>query len=290
MKGLRIGMTTPGATSDLFMRYLFQSNGFDPDHDLEIVPLGGVSTQVAGVQGGRVDGCSCLPPVDVLLNHQGLTVNVLKQEEDIPQLTGVTYGVLYGLASYNKAHPDVALAMARAITRATLLIARDPEAAKHATRPFLKEMDQATFAEAWARTCRRFPRMPTSPKRASTRSWPSRRQCCRRRPPVAYDDGGRCVVRAQGKAGTHALSDEPLIEYRDVGRRFVTRAGAVTACEQVNLTVRQGEFLAVVGPSGCGKSTLLNMAAGLMAPTWGRCSIAGAGAWSEHRCRLPDAA
>lgn len=66
------------------------------------------------------------------------------------------------------------------------------------------------------------------------------------------------------------MSDEPLIEYRDVGRRFLSRTGAVTACEQVNLTVRQGEFVAVVGPSGCGKSTLLNMAAGLLAPTTGQ--------------------
>jgi NitT/TauT family transport system ATP-binding protein len=72
------------------------------------------------------------------------------------------------------------------------------------------------------------------------------------------------------------LSDEPLIEYRDVGRRFVSRAGAVTACEKVNLTVRQGEFLAVVGPSGCGKSTLLNMAAGLLAPTSGQVFYRGA--------------
>jgi len=66
------------------------------------------------------------------------------------------------------------------------------------------------------------------------------------------------------------LSDAPLIEYRDVARRFVTRRGAVLACEHVNLTVHEGEFLAIVGPSGCGKSTLLNMAAGLLAPTSGR--------------------
>jgi NitT/TauT family transport system ATP-binding protein len=72
------------------------------------------------------------------------------------------------------------------------------------------------------------------------------------------------------------LNGEPLIEYRDVGRRFLSRAGAVTACEQVNLTVRQGEFLAVVGPSGCGKSTLLNMAAGLLAPTVGQVFYRGA--------------
>jgi NitT/TauT family transport system ATP-binding protein len=65
------------------------------------------------------------------------------------------------------------------------------------------------------------------------------------------------------------VTDEPLIEYRDVTRRFLSRAGAVTACEHVDLTVRRGEFLAIVGPSGCGKSTLLNMAAGLLRPSAG---------------------
>ena len=44
---------------------------------------------------------------------------------------------LYGLDSYNKAHPDIANAMGRAIARATLLIAHDPDAAKqcHASFP-----------------------------------------------------------------------------------------------------------------------------------------------------------
>lgn len=160
MKGLRIGITTPGATSDLFMRYLFRNAGMDPDHDLEIVPLGGVSSQVAAIQAGRVDGCSCLPPVDVLTNHMGLTVDVIDRLKDIPQLSGVTYGTLYGLASYNKEHPDVVNAMARAVTRATLLIAPDPAEAKRATRPFLKELDDATFDAAWSTY---LPAFPTSP-------------------------------------------------------------------------------------------------------------------------------
>lgn len=160
MKGLRIGITTPGATSDLFMRFLFRNVGMDPDHDLEIVPLGGVSNQVAAIRGGRVDGCSCLPPVDVLTYREGLTVDVIDRLKDIPQLAGVSYGTLYGLASYNKAHPDVANAMARAITRATLLIAHDPDAAKRATRPFLKEMDDGTYDAAWQTY---LPAFPTSP-------------------------------------------------------------------------------------------------------------------------------
>lgn len=48
------------------------------------------------------------------------------------------------------------------------------------------------------------------------------------------------------------------------------------ACEHVDLTVHQGEFLAIVGPSGCGKSTLLNMAAGLLRPSAGSVFYDGA--------------
>jgi NitT/TauT family transport system substrate-binding protein len=157
MKGLRIGMTTPGATSDMFMRYIFRANGLNPDRDLQIIPLGGVSAQIAALQAGRVDGCSCLPPVDVIAGAQGLTMEVLDRSKDFPQLANVTYGTLYGLESYNKAHPDVANGVLRALARAALLIAHDPDAAKQATRPFLKELDQATYDEAWKTY---FPDMP----------------------------------------------------------------------------------------------------------------------------------
>lgn len=159
MKGLKIGITTPGATSDMFMRYIFRANGLNPDRDLQIIPLGGVSAQIAALQAGRVDGCSCLPPVDVIAGAQGLTMEVLDREKDFPQLAGVTYGTLYGLASYNKAHPEVTNAMARALARAALLLSRDPDAAKQATRPFLKELDQATYDTAWKTY---FPEMPKS--------------------------------------------------------------------------------------------------------------------------------
>jgi NitT/TauT family transport system substrate-binding protein len=159
MKGLRIGVTTPGATSDMFMRYMFRANGLNPDRDLQIIPLGGVSAQIAALQAGRVDGCSCLPPVDVIATAQGLTIEVLDRLKDIPLLSGVTYGTLYGLDSYNKAHPDVVNAMARALARATLMLAHNPDAAKLATRPFLKELDQATYDAAWDTY---FPEMPGS--------------------------------------------------------------------------------------------------------------------------------
>ena len=47
------------------------------------------------------------------------------------------------------------------------------------------------------------------------------------------------------------------------------------AIRHLDLTVRQGEFLAIVGPSGCGKSTFLDMVAGLAQPSSGEIFIDG---------------
>ncbi|MBB4187731.1 NitT/TauT family transport system ATP-binding protein [Sinorhizobium terangae] len=52
--------------------------------------------------------------------------------------------------------------------------------------------------------------------------------------------------------------------------------GAYVAVQDVNLTVADGEFLAIVGPTGCGKSTILNAIAGLLKPAAGTVSIDGA--------------
>ncbi|WP_458188478.1 ABC transporter ATP-binding protein [Haladaptatus sp. NG-WS-4] len=49
----------------------------------------------------------------------------------------------------------------------------------------------------------------------------------------------------------------------------------VTAVEDMNLTIEDGEFVTLVGPSGCGKSTTLETIAGLTMPTEGTISIAG---------------
>ena len=56
---------------------------------------------------------------------------------------------------------------------------------------------------------------------------------------------------------------------------LVKRYGATTALADVSLTIRSGEFIALLGPSGCGKTTLLRAIAGFVEPTSGRIEING---------------
>ncbi|SDA45117.1 ABC transporter ATP-binding protein [Mesorhizobium qingshengii] len=57
-----------------------------------------------------------------------------------------------------------------------------------------------------------------------------------------------------------------LLALRGVGKVF---SNGVTALSDVNLTIREGDFLSLLGPSGCGKSTALRLIAGLSTPTSG---------------------
>ncbi len=49
----------------------------------------------------------------------------------------------------------------------------------------------------------------------------------------------------------------------------------IFAVEDINLKVRQGEFIAIVGPSGCGKSTFMKLTTGLKMPSMGKITIDG---------------
>ena len=55
----------------------------------------------------------------------------------------------------------------------------------------------------------------------------------------------------------------------NIGKVFHSKAGHVTALEDVCLCAWEEEFISIVGPSGCGKTTLLKIIAGLQTPTRG---------------------
>src|SRR5262249_6553622 len=83
----------------------------------------------------------------------------------------------------------------------------------------------------------------------------------------------------------HAMSTDPtsrrhykfgnyyFLEVHDLVKVYRTAAGEFMALKGINLTIKKGEFVAVIGKSGSGKSTLINMLTGIDTPTTGEVLI-----------------
>ena len=71
------------------------------------------------------------------------------------------------------------------------------------------------------------------------------------------------------------MNHEPLIDLKQVIKRYEGLAGAVVALKGIDLQVRRGEFLVVTGKSGAGKTTLVNVIAGLDRSTAGEVWVDG---------------
>ena len=66
-----------------------------------------------------------------------------------------------------------------------------------------------------------------------------------------------------------------MIQLKQIEKVYRTDRIETVALADVNLTIREGEFISIMGPSGCGKSTLLNLIGLLDVPTGGTVQING---------------
>jgi NitT/TauT family transport system ATP-binding protein len=89
------------------------------------------------------------------------------------------------------------------------------------------------------------------------------------------------VVSDQSRA-----ADAPAIDIRNLSLIFATADTPVIALSNVDLSIRQGEFVSLIGPSGCGKTTLMRVIADLEHQTEGEVTVNGV---SPHDARLARA-
>ncbi len=81
---------------------------------------------------------------------------------------------------------------------------------------------------------------------------------------------GEAAVGSDGVTASGAV-----LEVRGLRKTYDAEGAPVRALRGAELTMKAGEFVAIMGPSGCGKSTLLNMVAGLDSPDEGEIILGG---------------
>jgi NitT/TauT family transport system ATP-binding protein len=86
-----------------------------------------------------------------------------------------------------------------------------------------------------------------------------------------------CALAVAGAAANGSAGDaDVFVDVRNVTLNYkVGDDSSTLALDQTSMTLRRGEFVAIVGPSGCGKSSLLKLASGLRRPSQGEVIVGG---------------
>ena len=133
LKGLKIGVTTPGSGSHRNARQFLQIGGLDPERDAEIVAAGSSANQIAGFARGSLDAIVISSPGgdEAILRHGGVRLINLPGG-DLPELKGTTGFAIWGHKPSLQANPALGVAMMKGIIRGIDLIQSNPEEAKAA--------------------------------------------------------------------------------------------------------------------------------------------------------------
>jgi NitT/TauT family transport system ATP-binding protein len=95
---------------------------------------------------------------------------------------------------------------------------------------------------------------------------------------VSTIDAGTAALASESTPGASSARNAPAsaaIEIRGLSLTFQSADTPVVALDDINLSIRRGEFVSFIGPSGCGKTTLLRLIADLETPSAGSITVNG---------------
>ena len=118
LKGLKLGITGRGASTDFTLRYLLKEAGLDPDKDVTIVATGGLDTSLAALVKGDIQGYIAFEPMQSQVIHGlGIAKPVLdiRKGEGPKLLHDYAYNSMVAREDYLEANPETARRLVAAI-------------------------------------------------------------------------------------------------------------------------------------------------------------------------------
>ncbi len=140
LRGLKLGITRPGAATDVYMRYYLKRAGIDPDRDVQLISIGGGGSLLAALRTRQIDAFHLSAPTPYIAEQDGYGVFIIKGSAgDVPELDGIIYTGIAVHNVYANRNPDVLRRWIRAAQKGYRLMRTDPTAAvthlrKHVAR------------------------------------------------------------------------------------------------------------------------------------------------------------
>ncbi len=145
LKGLRIAVSTPGSTTDLFVRATLIARNLDPKM-LEIQSVGNGPAMMAAFEKGVVDGFVWPPPFPQMVEMKGLGKIVISPfKAEVPELIPVVNVIMAATQQTVAKDPKLVHAATRAITKALKFVHERPQETRQLTRKYFPDLDEGLF-------------------------------------------------------------------------------------------------------------------------------------------------
>ena len=165
MKGLRIGITSPGSTTDTTIRTLFKARGMDPDQMVQLQPVGGGSNMLAALEKGAIDGFVWSAPQPQIAVQKGIGVIVIDPfDRVVPEMIDVPYEVMGINRATAKENEDVIRRSIRAMTKGMKFTQEHPDEALKIMQAHFPNFDQEILRQAWGNYVKGLPKSPVIPR------------------------------------------------------------------------------------------------------------------------------
>ena len=145
LKGLNIGISGPGSSTDQFARSLFMARGIDPETYISLQPIGDGPTTWAAFQKKIMDGFSNTAPWIELAQSAKLGQPVIDPfTGEVPELKDVPYLAMAVGKKTLAERPQIVLAASRALTRALRFAQSNPQDVRK-VRQFFPALQEDAF-------------------------------------------------------------------------------------------------------------------------------------------------
>ena len=161
LHGVKIGITSPGSSTDEFMRTIMLVRGLDPSRDVQLQPIGIGAPMVAAMAQGATDGFAFMSPFTDMAVTRGLGQNIADPMTGaLPEYRNVPYQVITTSRATLAAKRPLLLHVVRAMTKAMVFIHAHPDQAKPIVRQFFQDTPEAEFNTAFDTYVKAVPATP----------------------------------------------------------------------------------------------------------------------------------